>query len=123
MIDEKTITAGTKALASMNELGELGLTIFFVLIILGITFIFLKLFLTDMKKVIENNTSAMNDLTKSIEVQLRNMERKQQEMHEDIKDILHYHTYKQPYMKQYNVANKNNYERFYNNEENDYNPL
>lgn len=93
MIDEKTITAGTKALASMNELGELGLTNFCINNTRN-NFIF-KTILTDMKKVIENNTSAMNDLTKSIEVQLRNMERKQQEMHEDIKDILHYHTYKQ----------------------------
>lgn len=94
MINESTIKTGSQIIENADNWGRISLTIFFVLVILGVVFIFLKFFLGDMKVVINNNTSAMRDLTKSVENDLKDVKKKQAEIHLDVKEILHNTRYK-----------------------------
>lgn len=94
MVDEKIIEASTNSLKSLDDLGTVSLTVFFVFVILGIVLFVLRFMVKDFSTVVKNNTEALKDLSNSMSRDFSDIKSKQILIHEDVKDILHFTRYK-----------------------------
>ena len=89
MLDDRVIKESANALSLLDEFGPISITVFFTLIVLFLVGLFLKFILRDMGTVVKNNTEAMKDLGTNINRDFSDIKSKQNEIHIDVKEILH----------------------------------
>ncbi|QKF64560.1 hypothetical protein [Campylobacter corcagiensis] len=89
MIDEKIINSGSDFISRSDSWGVTGVTVFFVLVMVGVLVFFAVYVVKNISKVVENNTDALNKNLDKTDREFDEVKHKQNEIHADVKEILH----------------------------------
>lgn len=89
MVDKEIINSSSDFISRSDSWGVTGVTVFFVLIMVGILIFFAIYVVKNISKVVENNTDALNKNLDKTDREFDSVKNKQNEIHADVKEILH----------------------------------
>ena len=89
MIDKDLINSSSDFIAKSDSWGVTGITVFFVLIMIGLFVFFFIFMVKNISKVVENNTDALNKNLDKTDREFDDVKKKQNEIHTDVKEILY----------------------------------